>query len=266
VVWVLKVKPTSTTGNLTINNSYPGASSASNGISMASNNIKLGGTLSENTTIVTAGNNLNVTGAGAVGIGTSSPNASAALDISSSNKGVLLPRMTSSEMNAIASPATGLLLFCSDCAPVGFRFYNGTAWSEMMPVKQVALYNSSVYINANSNIVWGDTRYNAVSSSNMVWSTGNTVCTLSNGKYLVEWGTSRVQNDYTGIDLYLNSTIYRGSAAYSRAENGGGTNWGGNSRRYAVIDATSSSQALLFKTDAAWGLNVGAELKIEKLD
>jgi hypothetical protein len=169
-------------------------------------------------------------------------------------------------MNAIVSPAAGLLLFCTDCTPVGFRFYNGTVWSEMMPVKQVALYNSSVYINANSNIVWGDTRYNAVSSSNMVWSAGNTVCTLSNGKYLVEWGTSRVQNDYTGIDLYLNSTIYRGSAAYSRAENGGGTNWGGNSRRYAVIDATSSSQALLFKTDAAWGLNVGAELKIEKLD
>jgi hypothetical protein len=100
----------------------------------------------------------------------------------------------------------------------------------------------------------------------MVWSAGNTVCTLSNGKYLVEWGITRVQNDYTGIDLYLNSTIYRGSAAYSRAENGGGTNWGGNSRRYAVIDATTSSQALLFKTDAAWGLNVGAELKIEKLD
>ncbi len=265
VVWCLKVKPTAAAGSVTINN-ISGVATASNGLTSASSNVKLGGTLSENTTIVNAGNNLNITGTGKVGIGTASPAASASVEIASTDKGVLLPRMTQTQMNAIASPATGLLLFCTDCAPVGFRFYNGTAWSEMMPVKQVALYNSSVYTNANSNIVWGDTRYNAVSSSNMVWSGGNTVCTLSNGKYLVEWGVTRVQNDYTGIDLYLNSSIYRGGGAYARAENGGGTNWGGNSRRYAVIDATSASQALLFKTDPSWGMNVGAELKIEKLD
>jgi hypothetical protein len=147
---------------------------------------------------------------------------------------------------------------------VGFRFYNGSAWSEMMPVKQVAFYNSSTYTNANSNIPWGDVRYNSISINNMLWT--GPACTLSNGKYLVEWGITRVQNDYTGIDLYLNSTLYRGGGVFSRAENGGGSQWGGNTRRYAVIDATTASQTLLFKTDASWGLNVGAELKIEKLD
>ncbi len=266
VIWVLKVKPTATTGNLTINNTYAGATSASNGLTLSSNNIKLGGTLSETTTIASAGNNLNFTGTGAVGIGTSTPAASAALDISSTSKGVLLPNMTSAQMNAIASPATGLLLFCSDCSPVGFRFYNGTTWSELMPVKQLAFYNTSATTAGNTVISWGDVRYNSVSTANMTWNTGFTSCTLSNGIYLVEWGTTRVQNDYTGIDCYLNSSIYRGGAPYSRAENGGGTNWGGNSRRYAVIDASTSTQVLQFKTDLSWSLGSGAELKIEKLD
>ena len=201
-----------------------------------------------------------------VGLGTNTPNPSAALDISSTNKGVLLPNMTSAQMNAIASPATGLLVFCSNCSPVGFRFYNGTTWSELMPVKQLAFYNTSATTAGNTVIAWGDLRYNSVSSSNMSWNAGNTSCTLSNGRYLVEWGITRVLNEYTGLDCYLNGSIYRGGAPYSRAENGGGTNWGGNSRRYAVIDASTSAQVLQFKSDFSWPLGSGAELKIEKLD
>jgi hypothetical protein len=66
VIWVLKVKPTATTGNLTINNTYAGATSASNGVTLTSNNIKLGGTLTEATTINKNGNNLNLSGSGNV--------------------------------------------------------------------------------------------------------------------------------------------------------------------------------------------------------
>jgi len=271
IVWCIKVKPTAAAGNITINN-VSGITSGSNGLTANPSNVKLGGTLSETTTIDKAGFDLDFTGNGNVeimgnaAVGTITPNASAKLQVDATNQGVLLPRLTQTQMNAIATPATGLLLFCTDCTPVGFRFYNGSAWSELMPVKQVALYNSSAYTNANTNIVWGDTRYNAVTAANMVWSVGNTTCTLANGKYLVEWGVTRMMGDYTGIDLYLNSSLYRGSAYYSRAENGGGTNWGGNSRRYAVIDASSASQVLFFKTDGSWGMNQGAELKIEKLD
>ncbi len=52
-------------------------------------------------------------GQGGVGIGTSSPHGSAALDISSSNKGFLVPRMTNTARLAIASPANGLLVYDS---------------------------------------------------------------------------------------------------------------------------------------------------------
>ena len=46
-----------------------------------------------------------------VGIGTLDPDASAALDISSSSKGLLIPRLTTSERNLIALPATGLMIY-----------------------------------------------------------------------------------------------------------------------------------------------------------
>lgn len=46
---------------------------ASNGLTASGNNVKLGGTLSEATTIANAGNNLTITGAGSVGIGTATP-------------------------------------------------------------------------------------------------------------------------------------------------------------------------------------------------
>ena len=49
-----------------------------------------------------------------IGIGTSSPNISAALDITSNTKGFLPPRMTAAQRTAISSPAEGLLVYQTD--------------------------------------------------------------------------------------------------------------------------------------------------------
>ena len=49
-----------------------------------------------------------------VGIGTATPNANAALDLVSTTQGMLFPRMTSAQRNAISSPATGLTIFNTD--------------------------------------------------------------------------------------------------------------------------------------------------------
>ncbi len=64
---------------------------------------------------------------GSAGIGTTNPNVSALLEIKSTKKGLLIPRMTQSQRNAIASPAKGLMIYQTDKNP-GFYFYNGTAW------------------------------------------------------------------------------------------------------------------------------------------
>jgi len=54
---------------------------------------------------------MRITSAGNVGIGTSSPDASALLDVTSTVGGVLFPRMTSTQRDAIGSPANGLVLY-----------------------------------------------------------------------------------------------------------------------------------------------------------
>ncbi|MCP3999384.1 MAG: hypothetical protein GY727_00520, partial [Gammaproteobacteria bacterium] len=66
-----------------------------------------------------------------VGINTdgSSPDTSAMLDVKSTDKGMLVPRMTSAQRIAISSPATGLLVF--DETTGGFWFYNGSIWEDL---------------------------------------------------------------------------------------------------------------------------------------
>jgi hypothetical protein len=61
---------------------------------------------------------------GGVGIGTTAPDASAALDIVSSSKGLLLPRVAAA--TSIASPAPGLLVYQTG-VPAGFYYNAGTA-------------------------------------------------------------------------------------------------------------------------------------------
>ncbi len=75
---------------------------------------------------------LAVKDAGSVGIRNSSPNASAALDVTSTTAGVLIPRMTTAQYNAITSPATGLLIYCTDNNK--FYYYDGAQWVTMVSV------------------------------------------------------------------------------------------------------------------------------------
>jgi uncharacterized protein (TIGR02145 family) len=67
-----------------------------------------------------------------IGIGTKTPAPSAALEVTSStnNKGILIPRVTATQKNAIASPAEGLLVY-QTTAPIGFYYYTGGAWKLM---------------------------------------------------------------------------------------------------------------------------------------
>lgn len=61
------------------------------------------------------------------GIGTTTPHASAKLDITSTDKGFLPPRMTASQRTSIVSPANGLMVYQTD-GTSGLYYFNGTSW------------------------------------------------------------------------------------------------------------------------------------------
>ena len=64
--------------------------------------------------------------AGSVGIGTTIPDGSAALDVTSTTQGLLPPRLSQHQRDAIGSPAVGLTIFNTDTNKL--NFWNGTSW------------------------------------------------------------------------------------------------------------------------------------------
>ena len=62
-----------------------------------------------------------------VGINIETPDPSAALDITSTTGGLLVPRMTKDDRGFIDTPATGLIVYQTDGTP-GFYYFNGTSW------------------------------------------------------------------------------------------------------------------------------------------
>lgn len=79
-------------------------------------------------------NDFVVTNTGSVGVGITAPDSSAKLDITSSNKGVLLPRIalaSATDQTTIPSPAKGLLVYNTGTAGLnynGYVFWSGTEW------------------------------------------------------------------------------------------------------------------------------------------
>ena len=68
-----------------------------------------------------------------VGIGTETPAASAQLELQSTTKGFLPPRMTASQRDLIDTSAQGLMIYCTNCGANGeAQLYNGAAWVNLV--------------------------------------------------------------------------------------------------------------------------------------
>lgn len=92
---------------------------------------------------------LSATAFAQVGIGTNTPDASAALDVASTNKGLLVPHLTAAQRTAISQPATGLLVYQTDGTP-GFYYNNGTPAAPQW----FNLTNYTLQQNVNTNNKW----------------------------------------------------------------------------------------------------------------
>lgn len=104
-------------------------------ITSGSNNVIIGrasgyGNLSNNIILSDGSGNrrLNIDSAGRVGIGTNTPNVSAVFEVSSATQGVLLPRMTTTQINAITTPSAGLIVYNTTLNAL--CFYDGTQWNK----------------------------------------------------------------------------------------------------------------------------------------
>ena len=144
----------------------------------------------------------NLTVSGEVGVGTGTPATSAQLDVSSTTKGLLPPRMTATQRGAIASPTAGLLVYQTD-APVGLYSYNGTEWAQVgASVSADAILpdqsgnDGKVLTTNGSTVSWGT----AAGGGSVTEVSGTSPITVTNGSTTpaISLGTVGVAKGGTG--------------------------------------------------------------------
>ena len=116
-----------------------------------------------------------VVGQIAVNTDGSLPDNSAMLEVKSASKGLLPPRMTHSQMNAIASPANGLIIYCTDCSNSGngaLAMFSSGDWYIFAPTCIPALTPSAgIHVPAETQIIWN---WNTVpNATGYKWNTAN---------------------------------------------------------------------------------------------
>jgi len=119
----------SSDSSVTINGTGSNTIDITVGASVNTNIFNTNGTLSGNRTVTQSGNSLAFSGGdftvdgtvlsvdnsqSAVGVGVAAPDATAVLEVASTTKGFLFPRMTEAQRSAIGSPATGLMVYQTD--------------------------------------------------------------------------------------------------------------------------------------------------------
>lgn len=90
-----------------------------------------------------------------VAIGTNAPDASAALDITSTTHGFLPPRMKKAQIKAIKNPEEGLMVYCMDCNPKAVYYNDGKAFVNLNTGEPSDMKDTDVYSPATGR-VWMD--------------------------------------------------------------------------------------------------------------
>jgi hypothetical protein len=83
-----------------------------------------------------------------IGTGATSPDASAVLDIESNARGLLIPRLSTSQMNAISNPARGLLVFNNTDSVLYMRL--DTGWTKIATGTNIWNSNGNAAFNTNT--------------------------------------------------------------------------------------------------------------------
>lgn len=189
-----------------------------------------------------------------VGVGTTTPNASSALDVTSTTKGFLMPRMTTTERTAITTPANGLQVY--DTTTNSQWYYNGTIWVEYEKNAKAMSFTKNVWVNGtNPNSA---TQFDDVFYYNAVTNTYN--ASFVHDSALM----GDVNNMYIGSDgsgWYYNGTAY---IPYNEEANTawylqGSTSDAGNDKNAAIYrrgELILDNDPLSFPTKSTYSLTI----------
>lgn len=171
-----------------------------------------------------------------VGIGTTTPNTSAQLDISSTSKGMLIPRMTDAEKNAIVGPAPGLMVYNTNTN--SFQYYNGVSWNNIShsgivtgTANRVAKFNSPWGLTpgmiTDNGAGIGINTTNAAADANSLLD-----ITSTNKGLLIPRMTTTQKNAITTpvkgllvFDSTINNFSFYNGTAWTDLNGGGSSNW-----------------------------------------
>ena len=125
-----------------------------------------------------------------VGINTSSPHESAALDITSTTRGFLMPRMTNTQRLDISDPAAGLMVYVTDFDGGSLMFYDGIKWGTLSFTKTIP--DAPTIVTATAGDAQATVSYTAPSSNGGSEITSYTATSRprrinSNRKSIREW-------------------------------------------------------------------------------
>jgi hypothetical protein len=154
---------------------------------------------------------------GQTGIGTTTPNASAKLEIAATDKGLLIPRLTLTQRGSISSPANGLLIYQTD-GVVGFYVNTGTAASPVwtrINMDWTRTGNDIAYTAGNISTTGTITGANSSTSSisgfaaNIVSASANySITAADNGKVIQSTSASAITITIpTGLPTGFNCTV-----------------------------------------------------------
>jgi hypothetical protein len=161
-----------------------------------------------------------------IGIGTTSPNASAALDINSTSKGLLIPRLNSVQRADIANPIAGMVIFCTNCGTNGeLLVFNGTDWlnpatntvAATVPILTTTAISSITKYTASSGATIVNNGSSSITSKGVCWSTSINP-TIANSKTTDGSGNGAYSSSITSLSV--NTTYY--VRAYATSASGTG--------------------------------------------
>jgi hypothetical protein len=197
-----------------------------------------------------------------VGIGTTTPHPSALLDVSGTNGGILLPRMTRTQRENISNPAAGLIVYESDIYR-GIYYYDGNSWMWLWPeLRRVVESGKEGWrLNWAYPDEFGDIGNRAIDFS---FGEGFSTTRGATGAFSMAWGISNTASGtlstswgYNSFSSGENSTVF---GQNSRAIGFGSTAWGlGNEARGRLATAWGggTTQAI-GELSTTWGFNAVA--------